>query len=77
MFNFRDSMMKYHEYDACVCIEFQGTVKSADESYGHYICDIKTKIGGKWMKTNDNDDPKEISQNDVSQVPYVVLFKRK
>ena len=74
---FRDSTMKSYSYEACACIEFQGTVTSADDSQGHYICDVKTKIGDKWIRTNDNNDPEEINQAEVSEVPYVVLFKRK
>ena len=74
---FRDSTMKSYSYEACACIEFQGTVTSADDSQGHYICDVKTQPNGKWFRTNDNYEAREIDKSDVSELPYVVLFKRK
>ena len=70
-------MNKVYSYEPIACIEFQGSLISADESRGHYVCDVKTKPNGKWFRTNDNHEAREIEQLDVSELPYVVLFKRK
>ena len=76
-FYFRDSFKKSYSYEPISCIEFQGELTGTEESQGHYICDVKTHPLGKWFRTNDNFEPKEINQFEVSKAPYVVLFKRK
>ena len=70
-------MKKVYSYEAIACIEFQGSLISTGESGGHYICDVKTQPNGKWFRTNDNYEAREIDKSDVSELPYVVLFKRK
>ena len=77
IFYFRDSLNKLYSYETIACIEFQGTVTSAGDSQGHYICDVKNNSDGRWFRTNDNKEPKEIDKCDVSDVPYIVLLKRK
>ena len=69
--------MKSHSYEAIACIEFQGTITSDGQSRGHYVCDVKTLPHGNWFKTNDNLQPKQIHRSNVSQSPYVILFRRK
>ena len=57
-------------------IEFQGTVSSAGNSNGHYICDVKDKLSDGWFRTNDNKIPIPITVNDISQAAYVILYRR-
>ena len=64
-------------YEPTAVIEFRGSLRSTGESQGHYICDLKDKMSNLWFRTNDNCDPIPISNEDVSQYGYVVLFKRK
>ena len=73
---FRDSFNESHLFSAIACIEFQGKVSSTGASEGHYICDVKTEPGGKWIRTNDNDEPQVIEESQVSTTPYVVLYKK-
>ena len=40
------------------------------------MCDIKDNITNMWFRTNDNSDPIQIRTSDVSQLGYVVLYKR-
>ena len=64
-------------YEAIAVIEFAGNVGSVGgDSRGHYTCDIKDKSCGAWYRTNDNAMPKVISSKDVSNLPYVVLYRR-
>ena len=51
-------------------------MSSTGASEGHYICDVKTEPGGKWIRTNDNDEPQVIEESQVSTTPYVVLYKK-
>ena len=57
-------------------IEFDGRLSPTGESAGHYTCDVKEKISNMWFRTNDNSDPIQIRTSDVSQLGYVVLYKR-
>ena len=55
-------------------LEFGGTVDSFGESRGHYTCDVKDKEKN-WFRTNDNAVPKQIEMRNVTNLPYVVLYK--
>ena len=58
-------------------IEFSGSVNSSGgNSQGHYICDVKDKESNKWFRTNDNRSPVYIEEKNISNLPYVVLYKR-
>ena len=73
---FRDSEGFQDWYEAISVIEYNGRLSPNGESEGHYTCDIKENISKMWFKTNDSVDPIKISVSDVSQLGYVVLFKR-
>ena len=73
---FRDSDGFQDWYEAISVIEYNGRLSPTGESEGHYTCDIKENISKMWFKTNDSVDPIKISVSDVSQLGYVVLFKR-
>ena len=47
------------------------------DSSGHYKCDVKDKESGHWFRTNDNATPLIINKDHVSNLPYVVLYKKK
>ena len=72
----RDSLSNEAQYEAVSVIEYKGNVTSTGYSVGHYICDVKDRSSGKWFRTNDNDDPIPIEDEDVSKSAYVVLYKR-
>ena len=72
----RDSLSNEAQYEAVSVIEYKGNVTSTGYSVGHYICDVKDRSSGKWFRTNDNDDPIQIQEEDVSKSAYVVLYKR-
>ena len=57
-------------------IEYRGSLTSTGDSVGHYICDIKEKSSGKWFRTNDNNNPIPIEEENVSKSAYVVLYKK-
>ena len=57
-------------------IEFQGSVNSSGRSEGHYICDIKERSTQQWFRTNDNNLPVPIEVEDVSQMGYVILYRK-
>ena len=64
-------------YEVIAVIEFAGNVESVGgDSRGHYTCDIKDKSCGAWFRTNDNAKPRAIKTEDVSNLPYVVLYKK-
>ena len=71
----RDTDDHVNQYEAVSIIEYQGSIKSTGESDGHYICDIKDKLSGKWFRTNDNNDPKPIKLEEVSKNAYVIQYK--
>ena len=73
---FRDRIGNVGQYEAVAVIEFSGTVGTGGESQGHYTCDIKDKASQLWFKTNDNRSPIQVQTNDVSKLPYVVLYRR-
>ena len=72
----RDSLSNEAQYEAVSVIEYKGNVTSTGYSVGHYICDVKDRSSGKWFRTNDNNDPIPIREEDVSKSAYVVLYKR-
>ena len=72
----RDSLSNEAQYEAVSVIEYKGNVTSTDYSVGHYICVVKDRSSGKWFRTNDNNDPIPIREEDVSKSAYVVLYKR-
>jgi ubiquitin C-terminal hydrolase len=51
-------------------------MSSTGESGGHYICDVRENISNVWFKTNDDSDPIQIRNPEVSQYAYVVMYKR-
>ena len=58
-------------------IEFSGSVNSSGgNSQGHYICDVKDKESSNWFRTNDNRSPVPMERKNISDLPYVVLYKR-
>ena len=73
---FRDSSRIMTSYTPIACIEFQGSMSRSGDSGGHYVCDIKSYRDGKWLRTNDNDAPEAIDESQVSNLPYIVLYKR-
>jgi uncharacterized UBP type Zn finger protein len=64
------------QYETIAIIEYEGSIRSAGESQGHYICDVKDKSSKLWFKTNDNSNPIPIRIEDVSKLAYVILYKR-
>ena len=64
------------EYEPVSVIEYQGHVSSQGESAGHYICDIKERLTKRWFRTNDNEKPISIDEDRVSQLAYVILYKK-
>ena len=72
---FRDTNGELTQYEPVAVLEFAGIVDSFDQSRGHYTCDVKDKEKN-WFRTNDNAVPILIEANNVSNLPYVVLYKR-
>ena len=50
--------------------------KDQGDSRGHYTCDIKDKSSGAGYCTIDNAIPKAIRCKDISNLPYVVLYRK-
>ena len=57
-------------------IEFRGSINSAGQSQGHYVCDVQEQSSKLWFRTNDNSYPLEILEEQVTKQAYVVLLKR-
>ena len=76
MFLFRDASGYAAKYTAISAIEFQGSINSAGQSQGHYVCDVKEQTSKLWFRTNDNSYPLEILEEQVTTQAYVVLLKR-
>ena len=74
---FRDSTEREFIYEPIASIEFRGTVSPSGESFGHYICYVKENVHKQWYFTNDNDEPIEVDEQDISKLSYVTLFHRK
>ena len=72
----RDSLGNASQYEVVSVIEYRGTLTSSGHSVGHYICDLKEKSSRIWFRTNDNDDPLPIDQEEVTNSAYVILYKR-
>ena len=64
------------EYQAISIIEFEGSLDSAGQSQGHYVCDVEEQSSKSWFRTNDNCYPVPILLEDVSRNAYVILLKR-
>ena len=64
------------KYEAIAVVVFSGRVDNYGQSHGHYTCDVKEKECNAWFRTNDSTDPVSIEVEDVSKIPYVVLYKR-
>ena len=75
-YTFRDNSGYSAHYRAISLIEFQGTINSAGQSQGHYICDTQEQLSKIWFRTNDNSYPKAITQNEVTKRAYVILLQR-
>ena len=65
-----------HIFEVVAVIEYQGRVNASGQSAGHYICDVKEKSTGNRFRTNDNKDPVQIDQQNVSTCAYVVLYRK-
>ena len=76
MFLLRDASGYGTKYTAISTIEFQGSINSAGQSQGHYVCDVKEPTSKLWFRTNDNSYPLEILEEQVTKQAYVVLLKR-
>ena len=72
----RDKEDTVSQYEPVSIIEFQGSVRSTGQSDGHYVCDVKDRSTGMWIRTNDNNDPQPIELEDVSNFAYVVLYRK-
>ena len=70
-------MQREYIYEPITSVEFQGTMRPSGESFGHYISYIKESSNGQWFLTNDNDEPVEVDEKDISKMSYVTLFHRK
>ena len=57
-------------------IEFRGSINSAGQSQGHYVCDVQEQSSKLWFRTNDNSYPLEILKEQVTKQAYVILLKR-
>ena len=75
-YTFRDNSGYSAYYRAISLIEFQGTINSAGQSQGHYICDILEQSNKNWFRTNDNSYPEVINPDQVTKKAYVVLLQR-
>ena len=73
---FRDFLGNIAIYQAISIIEFKGTISSSGRSQGHYICDIQDQSSNLWYRTNDNNHPVQIRQDQVTTNAYVVLLKK-
>ena len=74
--NFRDTFGTMTTYEAIAAIEFDGALRLDGQSHGHYKCDVKDKESKSWFRTNDNRTPVSIDTENVTRLPYVVLYKR-
>ena len=72
---FRDVNGTLTQYEAIAVLEFAGTVDNFGQSRGHYTCDVKD-TEKNWFRTNDNAVPISMQAKNVSNIPYVVLYKR-
>ena len=73
---FRDKADHVTKYEPVSIIEFRGRLNAAGTSSGHYICDLKDKKSGMWYRTNDNNDPIQIDEINISKSAYVVLYNK-
>ena len=64
-------------YDPIAIVEFQGQVDDSGTSSGHYICYVKDSLDEEWFFTNDNYVPQLVNEEDISNLPYVTLYKRR
>ena len=74
---YRDAKDREFIYEPIASIEFQGTVDSSGDSSRHYICFVKSSYDGQWFLTNDNDEPKLVSKEEITKLSYVTLLKQK
>ena len=63
-------------YDPIAVIQHQGAMTRDGEGQGHYVCDVKWTKSKQWFRTNDNEKPFPISQENVSKNCAVVLYKK-
>ena len=73
---FRDKADHVSKYEPVSIIEYRGRLNATGESGGHYICDLKDKKSGMWYRTNDNNDPIQIYDINISKSAYVVLYRK-
>ena len=73
---YRDEKGSESSYQPLAIIEHRGQMTEKGEGQGHYICDIKSKEDKLWYRTNDNQNPVQISINNVTNHPVVVLFQK-
>ena len=73
---FRAESDQMVEYEAVAIIEYQGNLDSQGDSAGHYICDVKDKVTECWFRTNDNMIPIQVQVDSVSDMAYVILYRK-
>ena len=73
---FRDAVGFHHFYQAISVIEYRGIISSSGQTRGHYTCDVRDAQTNSWYRTNDNANPLQIPEADVSKQGYVILYKR-
>ena len=64
-------------YEAIAVIKHEGEMTADGDAQGHYICDVKLKDSHQWFRTNDNQTPVPILQQNVTKYGVVTLFRRK
>ena len=75
--NFRDYQGEEGIYEATAIVKHEGGMTADGEAQGHYICDVKSKVSEKWFRTNDNQIPVPIFQQNVTKSGIVILFQKK
>ena len=66
------------EYEPIAVIEKRdGLIAVGDSSTGHYICDVKEKTTGLWLRTDDDKPIRKLSFSEVSKSGFIVMYKRK
>ena len=56
-------------------IHHSGNV-SRNQTQGHYRADVKNRISNTWYRTSDNDLPKKLSNQSLTRMGYIFLFKQ-
>ena len=43
---------------------------------GHFMADVRNKNTNSWFRTSDNDPPKPITENGLTKMGYIFLYKK-